>query len=163
MSTAVPLTEAEQQAVVAVGKLFENALGPFDGNDPPEGGAHPGGYFMEPDKFGRTNEHFPGLLGALVALLKDVKLSVAENPAKLDSWRKAVHPAVQPYIKEGPGTCQAYTQAGVDCSTRLVTEESQLLGACARHGHHDWLTAACHRRHELRDQGPLLALWGRWR
>ena len=52
MSTTVPLTEAEQQAVASVGKLFENALG---GDDPPEGGAHPGAYFMEPDKFGRTN------------------------------------------------------------------------------------------------------------
>ena len=36
----------------------------------------------------------------MVALLKDAKLSVEENPAKLDSWRKAVHPAVQPYINK---------------------------------------------------------------
>ena len=151
MSTAVPLTEAEQQAVVAVGKLFENALGPLDGNDPPEGGAHPGGgYFMEPDKFGRTNEHFPSsLLGALVALLKDAKLSVdEENPAnKLESWRKAVHPRqCSPTLRRAPTPARPTLRQGsiAACSTRLVTEESRLVGACARHGHHDWLTAACY-------------------
>jgi len=143
MSTIVPLTEADQQVVSSLRTLLGNALGPLEGDDPEEG-SRPDSFLFEPDRFGHTNQHFPALLNALVAALKSIKDSVVETPAKLDAWRSAVHPVVQPYIKEGPDTCQSYTQAGNNCGVRLSTDASVLSGTCSRHKNHDWVTGGCH-------------------
>ena len=95
---------------------------------------------MEQDKFGPPDAT---LINAVVSVVRTAKTDVGENPAKLDAWRDAIHGAVQPYLKEGPGDCQSYTQAGRDCGVRLSTREAVLLGVCSRHGNHDWVTGAC--------------------
>ena len=103
----------------------------------------PDSFLFEPDRFGHTNQHFPALLNALVAALKSIKDSVVETPAKLDAWRSAVHPVVQPYIKEGPDTCQSYTQAGNNCGVRLSTDASVLSGTCCSTQVHGPVAVAC--------------------
>ena len=95
---------------------------------------------MEADNFEQPN---PILLNAVVAVASTAKSDVLENSAKLDAWRTALHGATQPYIKDGPENCQSYTQAGVDCTTRLLSAEAVLRGTCSRHEHHDLVTAAC--------------------
>ena len=140
MSTAVHLTEDEQHAVSAVGSLMETKLGSTDPPEGGDGGARPKAYFMEPDKFEQPN---PTLLNAVVAVTSTAKRDVLENPTKLDAWRSAIHGATQPYIKDGPENCQSYTQAGVDCTTRLLSAAAVLRGTCSRHEHHEWVTAAC--------------------
>ena len=95
MSTAVPLVEAEQQAVTAVSTLLATRLGE---NDPPEGGSRQGGYLVEQDEFGPPDAT---LINAVVSVVRTAKTDVGENPAKLDAWRDAIHGAVQPYPSQG--------------------------------------------------------------
>jgi hypothetical protein len=151
--------EADQQVVSSLRTMLENALGPLEGDDPEEG-SRPDSFLFEPDRFGHTNQHFPALLNALVAALKSIKDSVVETPAKLDAWRSAVHPVVQPYIKEGPDTCQSYTQTGNNCGVRLSTDASVLCGTCSRHKNHDWVTGGVYGLGCVTKAGwRLPALW----
>ena len=141
MSTA-PLSEDEQRTIDSLKEVFENAYGSLDGDDPPEGAAVDlDKFFLVQDKFDQTNGSYPALLNNVVAVLKMARDSIADNEGKLETWRSALYTVLQPYLMDGPDTCQAYARNGNYCSVRLLGPQHKLSGCCSRHANCDLLSA----------------------
>jgi hypothetical protein len=138
-----PLSADEHHVIDSLKEVFGNALGTLDGPDPPEGGEHLDKFFLVQDQFTQPNGEFPALLNNVLNVFRLARDSVKTCPGKLGAWQEAVYPVLQPYIKDGPENCQAYTKEGKDCGVRLTGERHQLAGVCSRHFNQCLLTAVC--------------------